>query len=799
MREARSSSQWFTEKFAKRDAAFEAYIALFRAGLVNENLLPLRYDEEIAEAVSAVYKRPNLVEVARQMNFWSDLIAPEWETRSKLHRSYVTLYSEGEPMMRMFMVLPRPVSKNISFELGLSHDVSCTVRLDANSPENYSSQHLSMYARTTELLLDSVYRTRLKDQKKDFACLFGPDDTENLQQWLETYSGVKPARSISYSNVNGLQIGLVRNLAQNRAPYIFDGMEHCIAESQSSEHISAVCLNNQHVKSERYLRAIRLSNRADFTRKLYLGTLLPDAHAELLPLSGCEVDNLPSIYSRFSLLVPLIMHQLDVHEVAESLRVNILPTLRIKDLKLIITATSAPAAQEQDNYQRLEFIGDSLLKFFTSLTLMAQHLNWHEGNLSGKKDHVVSNGNLSLSAVQVGLPKYIRNVQFSVKKWRPLYVSDLLGDYTEPTRQMSTKTLADVVEALIGAAYVDGGEKEILACLAVFLPEISWVPLSQHHHTLCESYHLDVKFPPNFTYVEELIDHTFRHKPLLVEALTHPSHQGPNSTASYQRLEFLGDSVLDSIVVRTAYEHQPPIPTPSLHLLRTALVNASFLAFLALSLSASCARAEIVSNPGNSFSTVQTTVYQHLWEFMRHASVGVRVSQQACLAKYKQLQGPLMDTIRQGTEYPWVLLAQLDAPKYFSDIVESLLGAIYIDTSGSLTACEAFVDRLGIMAYLKRIIREDVALLHPKEKLGQLADTENVIYTRTRAVKEDRGDEEPQGEAEEPGKLTCTVTVGDREIVQVGDGISIPEVETRAAAEAVLILEMEGRKLPKRR
>lgn len=777
---------------------------------MNENLLPLQYDEEIIEATSTIDKRPSLVQVPTQMNFWSDLVAPKWATIPGLYKTHITIYCEEVVMMQILMVLPLPFprkrfSENACFELGWNLGISLTAKVDAVSSEVYCPQRLSNYARTTELLLGSVYGNRFKVGKNDFVCLFGPANIEDFDKWLIKNSGVTPARALSYDNVNGLQIGLIRKLAERGVAYIFDGVENCQAESQISRNAPIVQSDGSHTENERYLRAIRLNKKADFNRKFSSGADLPDANADILPISGCEIENLPFAFSRFGLLVPLIMHQLDVQAVAESLCSSLLPSLEIEDLRLIIMATSTPAAQERENYQRLEFIGDSLLKFFTSLTLMAQHLNWHEGVLSGKKDHVVSNGNLSFSACRVGLPKYIRSIQYASKKWRPPYISDSLQN-SEETREMSTKTLADVVEALIGAAYLDGGEEKILACLAVFLPEISWVPLSQHHGNLGKSYELDVKFPPNFTQVEQLINHTFHRKPLLVEALTHPSHQGPNSSSSYQRLEFLGDAILDNIVVRGAYSHQPPIPTPSLHLIRIALVNASFLAFLCLTLCVSHPRTEILSEPGQPVITAQTSISQHLWEFMRHTSSLIPISQQVCFARYKLLQGPIVEALWQGKEYPWVLLAQLNAPKYFSDIIESLLGAIYIDTSGSLAACETFLDRLGIMTYLRRIVCEDVALLHPKEKLGQLADTETVKYNRQRGTKAE-GDTVDKGAGEddienelkdEPGRWTCVVTVGEREIVQVRDGISRLEVETRAAAEAVRILEMEGRRLPKR-
>ena len=115
-----------------------------------------------------------------------------------------------------------------------------------------------------------------------------------------------------------------------------------------------------------------------------------------------------------------------------------------------------------------------------------------------------------------------------------------------------------------------------------------------------------------------------------------------------------------------------------------------------------------------------------------------------------------------------------------SDIVESLIGAIYIDTQGSLAACEAFLRHLGLMTYLQRVIDGDVALLHPKEELGQLANQSRVDYQLGKEVKD--------GEK----RLRCNVVIGNRNVVGVGDGLSVLEVQTRAADEACKVLKGEG-------
>jgi superfamily II DNA helicase RecQ len=50
VRKHESRTSWMSEKNAIKDAAFEAYVALYRAGLVNDNLLPLlRHDAVVDE------------------------------------------------------------------------------------------------------------------------------------------------------------------------------------------------------------------------------------------------------------------------------------------------------------------------------------------------------------------------------------------------------------------------------------------------------------------------------------------------------------------------------------------------------------------------------------------------------------------------------------------------------------------------------------------------------------------------------------------------------------------------------
>ena len=64
----------------------------------------------------------------------------------------------------------------------------------------------------------------------------------------------------------------------------------------------------------------------------------------------------------------------------------------------------------------------------------------------------------------------------------------------------------------------------------------------------------------------------FRDKKLLEVALTHPSYAGEHGTEHYQRLEFLGDAVLELAVSRHLFEHQQ-LSEGKLTRIRAALVR----------------------------------------------------------------------------------------------------------------------------------------------------------------------------------------------------------------------------------
>jgi ribonuclease-3 len=83
------------------------------------------------------------------------------------------------------------------------------------------------------------------------------------------------------------------------------------------------------------------------------------------------------------------------------------------------------------------------------------------------------------------------------------------------------------------------------------------------------------------TRLEQVIGHTFSNSSLLLTALTHRSHSSPHN----ERLEFLGDSILNGVIARQLFDRFPGIPEGDLSRLRANLVRQDSLHKLAVSLS----------------------------------------------------------------------------------------------------------------------------------------------------------------------------------------------------------------------
>ncbi len=81
---------------------------------------------------------------------------------------------------------------------------------------------------------------------------------------------------------------------------------------------------------------------------------------------------------------------------------------------------------------------------------------------------------------------------------------------------------------------------------------------------------------------QEIVGHTFENTQYLLSAITHPSAtEGRAVKFSYERLEFLGDSILGALVASTAFHRFPDLDEGGLTRIKVALVSGASLSEVA--------------------------------------------------------------------------------------------------------------------------------------------------------------------------------------------------------------------------
>lgn len=775
VRKAMGSCSWRTEKMARKDAAFEAYKNLYHAGLVSDNLLPLRREtSDMALGSNVPDNRPSMIPSSPTFDPWL-FVAQEWKAKPQEYFQ-ILIEFKGIGKIRLISAVPIPVIDD--FRLYWNESKTVRVKITTRSKTSLSAEDLAALRLITRRILVSVYPGRMQDERHDFLWLIAPCsksggalDSTKLARWEKVTGGSQSALSLLE---NGALFpgdwGLISQSGDNR--------KYTLRMADRDSQPGAPGTQ----PTDTRLQAIRVPKRRDFLHPLPKERNANDAYTrvETLAASKCTVENLPSSYSEMALLMPSVLHKIELGMIADGLRTTLLGPANFKsaDLPLVVKALTASSAEDEDNYQRLEFLGDCMLKFISSLHIMASNPTWPANYLTVKKGQVVSNGFLARATLASGLDQFITTKRFTGAKWSPRYWADVLRHAKQPEKiERSSKLLADVVESLIGAGYVCGGLPKAFACVQTLLPLESWLPIPEANASLYEAAPADPAIT-QFDALKSLIGYTFNKKTLLLEALTHSSYTGPHVNSSYDRLEFLGDAVLDYVVITRMYAHDPPLSHLKMHAIQSAMVNAAFLSFTMFETT--------VAEETFSKSNLQPEMHRRaLWQYLRSGSPQMTAIRDVALQQYTDVRERLIHALKHDVEFPWHLLALMNAPKYLSDIVESVIGAIYVDSQGDLSACEAFVRRLGILDYLERILRDDVDCLHPKERLGHLAVERSVEYVRMPLRGERRfGDLPPSFGV----GWRCQVKVGGEEVGDVVGGLNRLNAETFAAWRANEIL-----------
>lgn len=491
-----------------------------------------------------------------------------------------------------------------------------------------------------------------------------------------------------------------------------------------------------------------------------------------LPAELCLNLGVPSSVIKSLYLIPSIMHRMTNLTLASQLRQEIqeCSSCPFISATLIMQALTTLRCMESFSFERLELLGDSVLKYAVSCHLFLKYDKKHEGQLSAHRSLAVCNATLHALALKRNLPGYIRDEPFNPSRWvapgthsKKTVPCRCDGKMIEESvngivdmehkvvkvgktcdqghRWMCSKTIADSVEALIGSYLVGGG-------LSAALEFMSWLNIPVAYESgLVDiafkhaSVHPNILSRINIHMLESQLGYVFNNKALLVEAITHASQPDSEGVFCYQRLEFLGDSVLDFLITRHLFKEHPDLTPGVLTDLRSAAVNNDSFAYVA--------------------------VKYNLQQYIRHGSV--------------MLLGQITKFVRAvqhciGVKGCPFSSCGVKAPKVLGDIVESIAGAILVDSRFDVEHVWKIMKPL-----LSPIVTPETLHLHPIREVSELCHLEGYRIVWKKSAQE--------------GELylaTLEVVLEDYTILGKGCNISKKSAREEAAQEILMQLKKRG-------
>lgn len=756
----RSKSTWRTERMARRDAAFQAYKSLYNAGLVTDHLIPPDIPKEGVnrdDEDRSIETRDGVYTVLPQYDPWTSVMEM-MTTGTTLYSHGIQTTSSAKDYPMMALILPMKLER-CSFPLFESSLESISVFISSGTP--FPNNFLQIARQISFHLLSTILGRRMRGAEVDEVPLVIIPNIapEMLQEWYDQSN--RSAPFVEYISKNGTHSEeLLLRVVNRNTPYVF----------QRQTHVGAPDTDIM------TLQAKRLSKRLDYLSPQELDEQHKIGAHETFVTNDCQVLSLSAEYGRFMLLIPSMTHMFEVFLRSTEASTGPLSMLSFQSLDLLVEALTTPSANKK-NYQRLEFLGDELLKYYASTQVFVDYPHHPEGLLTVYYDRIVANSRLQRATRLLGLDKFLTRVRFGGADWTAGVPKQEKSNVKE--KSLSSKVLADVIEALIGATYVDGIEQgrceaNVISALKLFIDEISWNTPAENIGRLAVAKSSDIADGEKSRPVERLIGYHFKQPHFLAEAITHSGYNP--SISSYDRLEFLGDAVLDHIVKLKLYHNDGLLGPDEMTIRRHALVSHATLSFFALQASHVSITTNIevdVATKKHTATEVHRTI--HLADYIRQIdSRDLSKARKKMLSTWKETHSSIAEAFEHGNRFPWEKLLRLDTPKSYSDIIESILGAVFVDSGANLGACEQVLVTIGYMKLVNRVTSArvgEIQTIHPEQALASLTPKHKM-----------------QAEKTAHSGWRCRVLVDGEHIAHALRASSKAEAQCRAARRAVKVL-----------
>lgn len=457
--------------------AFKAYVGLYKAGLLNDNLLPLtsviepEKEEDVKEMLKDVEKRVGMASVDLQMDPWA---GPEADLDGDQDMEpkywFTTRMCIGDLPPLVLFTRSESVELDLAtgptlYSPGREEPIRVTLTPIGRVLEN--EEVVKRAREYTRRVFWSLNWARMDWDNLDFAYFFYPEapiDENDVwvkrRAWLEELRREEPARNRQMEYVlHARKFGEVFEYATDPVmvlkefgrPYQFVGWKSERLSEEEEEELRGTRRRRSEEDKPIEIRYPLLVVKPFHPRRNFLvptkrrdPTLPPPEikYSCLLPESSGIVLISPT-ETEYAFLLPSVLRSVGNTLTVISLRSNLFlpaPSLHSIPLELLANAITASSAGERFNYQRLETLGDTVLKFLVALQVLVEYPLWHEGYLTRKKDHTVSNVRLAKENVKRRVFRWIiRGMQSSSindmeclllcvaeimlgRKWKPKYV-----------------------------------------------------------------------------------------------------------------------------------------------------------------------------------------------------------------------------------------------------------------------------------------------------------------------------------------------------------------------------------------
>ncbi|KAF9981623.1 Dicer-like protein 1 [Modicella reniformis] len=745
-----------TKNMAKKSAAFKACEQLYRLGALNENLLPVMSGaarkDEVGEATVIDNKDKNKSYPVAIPEFWRRM--PMAAGRPAIIFGCVIELTEedqehlgGKDRYRAMCLLTyRPIPCHIApFHLYLDGDKRTVTMRNNPNPMRMDQGRLGMLRQFTLNIFQKICRKSFDCAIEDIPYFVAPlrkgfDERQAIDTsiaWDDIQLGQgSTAQPLSDNDKDDQQIlNCVTTLRNDsgRDFFIKKVMREFRMDDPIPEHLygskeidawdDAIAKGKTpplcNIKGRTFAAYFKWKQNCDCpdddvvlsvdrVRKMR-NNLQPAVREEekreerttvVMPLSVFMLYPVHADVLRMSQLIPSVLYNLDsvllVQEVRD--KVKLMDT-RLDYLQEAFTSTSANRGYQ---YERLELLGDSFLKFSSTIRLYIVNPSKDEGQLHGHRIRIISNSALLEHCTKHELYRYLCTTPFHRTSWRPTrFIVDGKAWNDSPSHNLSNKMLADVVEATLGAAYLCGGIKNAFYTAKVLgIPFDEFSTWDDFHKVYSEAKDsreekaedrskpiLTQSQLKNVRSAEKMLGYQFKDPLLFVEAMTHASHIR-NDSVCYQRLEFLGDAVLDFQVVRYYYEKFPTAQPGVITVVKDASVNNTVLGAISL-------------NWG-------------LHKYLNHYSPALvgAIARTIVLLEEKKEVSPTQELEH---EY-W---SDMNMPKVLGDLVESTLGAVFVDSGFDFEVVTDLFSRL-IRPFLDKYVNLSNIVLHPTKMLIEL-------------------------------------------------------------------------------